>query len=720
MADFKKIVVGLGVLSLILLAAIIALATLLGITKSNDKLCTSQACIQSANLILNNIDTTVDPCEDFNKFSCGNFLRTKRIPEDSTSIDSFTDLRNNLANGVSDVLSQPILKSEIESIKNAKRYYRSCLDEDNIEMNGENELKYIMKNIFNGWPLIDNNFNSTLSTLELLTKYRLFGTSTLFSVYVSSNPTNPKNSNIRVEQAGWFFNKKYYTQEKIVTAYKSLIKEVVRSLNPLISNLDKEVENMFELEKELGLRRLDVAERRSQPYKTFLLKEMNQIFPGFDWNAYIRSLFSGFDTIQIEDSEIILAEDSTYLANASAVFKRMDSDADNRRTLFNLIGWSFLKDKLRSLPKKFRDAYNEFEKVYSGSSIAAPRYRTCANNILNVMPYAVGRLYVEKYFDENSKKVALEMIETIRKEFKLMVNENEWMDSESKKEALLKADLIDPKIGYPDYTYNNTHLDQVLYKDYIFSISQYLNNSITASHVSFKDSFSKLRIERDRKRWISGPAVVNAFYSPELNQICFPAGILQAPFYDANVPKYLNYGGIGSVIGHEITHGFDDNGRKYDKNGVFVPDSSTGLWTNKTIQNYISQTKCIINQYSNFKAEQINMKLNGSQTQGENIADNGGIKESFRAYQKWVKDNGKESLLPGLPYNQNQLFFINYAQVWCSKITDQALEQRILNGVHSPGEFRIIGPTSNNEFFSETFKCKPNQSNNPATKCRVW
>ncbi len=196
---------------------------------------------------------------------------------------------------------------------------------------------------------------------------------------------------------------------------------------------------------------------------------------------------------------------------------------------------------------------------------------------------------------------------------------------------------------------------------------------------------------------------------------------MQAPFFDSQSPKYLNYGGIGSVIGHEITHGFDDQGRTYDKDGKFFRDDEVGLWTNATVEQYKQRASCIINQYSSYNATQVNMNLNGYQTQGENIADNGGIKESFGAYQKWAKQNGPEQLLPGLEkYSQTQLFFINYAQVWCAKFRDASLKSRILTGVHSPGPFRIQGPTSNFVEFSKAFNCKPKQANNPDNKCSVW
>lgn len=266
--------------------------------------------------------------------------------------------------------------------------------------------------------------------------------------------------------------------------------------------------------------------------------------------------------------------------------------------------------------------------------------------------------------------------------------------------------------------YNDTYMNQ-LYETYELNETEYLRNSLQIMRIEVNKGFLKLRQSKD-EGWITGPAIVNAFYSSYSNQICLPAGILQAPFYDPNYPNYLNYGGIGSVIGHEITHGFDERGRLHDKNGVLYPDGETSLWTKKTIDSYKKKVQCIIDQYSDFKVDQINETLNGEKTLGENIADNGGLKEAFRAYQVWVSKNGPEPLLPGLKYNQNQLFFINNAQIWCSKYRDQYLKYQVLSANHSPGQFRINGPTSNSEDFAKVFNCKPNQKNNPTQKCSVW
>ncbi|CAF3001371.1 unnamed protein product [Rotaria sp. Silwood2] len=248
--------------------------------------------------------------------------------------------------------------------------------------------------------------------------------------------------------------------------------------------------------------------------------------------------------------------------------------------------------------------------------------------------------------------------------------------------------------------------------------SSYISNVLKLLKIRATADFRVLRKQVNRKAWgFSAPTVVNAFYAPSKNQITFPAGILQMPFFDRDAPKYLNYGGIGVVIGHEITHGFDNSGRQFDKDGNRIP-----WWTDETIQEFNNRKTCIVNQYSNYTVPQSNIKANGNKTQGEDIADNGGLREAFFAYQKWAKANpNTDQKLPGLSkYTPEQMFFINYAHTWCSKMTDSYTQNRVLSDVHSLGQFRVIGPTSNFVEFDRVFNCRPGQGNSRVQKCIVW
>lgn len=308
------------------------------------------------------------------------------------------------------------------------------------------------------------------------------------------------------------------------------------------------------------------------------------------------------------------------------------------------------------------------------------------------------------------------MVNDIKEEFRNILNEIDWMDPNTRQRAHQKLNAIKDYIGYPEEIMVNSKLEE-LYDGLQISATDYFQNGINMSIWSTNYHWKKLREKVDKTDWKrhAYPAVVNAFYSSIENSIQFPAGILQGIFYQKARPNYLNYGGIGWVIGHEITHGFDDQGRQYNDIG-----NLNDWWDIETKKRFITKTRCIIEQYGNYTAPVVKLALNGINTQGENIADNGGLKEAYRAYNRWVKRNGNELVLPGLDLTPNQLFWVGAANTWCSKYRPKSLEMRIRTGAHSPGNFRVKGPFSNSREFSQDFNCRIGSPMNPVNKCEVW
>ncbi|CAH1248353.1 ECE1 [Branchiostoma lanceolatum] len=251
-----------------------------------------------------------------------------------------------------------------------------------------------------------------------------------------------------------------------------------------------------------------------------------------------------------------------------------------------------------------------------------------------------------------------------------------------------------------------------------FDEDEYFDNYVHYLMASSNSTFTFLRKQVNKDAWITVPTVVNAFYSPSGNSISFPAGILRSPFYDGDYPWYLNFGGIGAVIGHEITHGFDDSGRQFDKNG-----NLEHWWNQEITDSFKEKAQCMIDQYSNYvDPETGDLKLNvsGRLTAGENIADNGGLKQTFRGYKKWAAANGPEPMLPGLPLSPEQLLFVNFGQTWCAKANQQTAQRLLFTDSHSPGRFRVIGTLSNSRDFAEVFSCPAGSPMNPHGKCTVW
>lgn len=306
------------------------------------------------------------------------------------------------------------------------------------------------------------------------------------------------------------------------------------------------------------------------------------------------------------------------------------------------------------------------------------------------------------------------MIKSLREAFNELLDENHWMDNDTKTVAKEKANAMMERIGYPETLTNPAELTKE-YLNLNITRDHFLENIFNLLKFDAYQNLQKLRQPVNKDQWTTDPAIVNAFYNPNKNEIVLPAGILQPLFYSQNFPKSLNFGGIGVVIGHEITHGFDDKGRQFDKDGNMIE-----WWNNATIRAFRERAQCMIDQYSRYKLDEVDMNINGRMTQGENIADNGGLKQSFRAYRKWVEENGPEPLLPGLNLTHNQLFFLNYAQIWCGQMRPEDALTKVRSANHPPGKFRILGPLSNSRDFATAYNCPLGARMNPVAKCSVW
>jgi len=306
------------------------------------------------------------------------------------------------------------------------------------------------------------------------------------------------------------------------------------------------------------------------------------------------------------------------------------------------------------------------------------------------------------------------MISNLKAAFKKLVDESSWMDADTKIIAGEKVDAMREFVAYPDWIRNTTALENY-YHGLEVDAGDHFRNIRNAAAFSSVEEFKTLRNKTDRTKWLIHPSIVDAFYQTEYNSITFPAGILQRPYFAKGRIEATNYGGIGGVIGHEITHGFDDQGRQSDKDGNTVQ-----WWTEETLQNYLTRAQCFIDEYSN-RTIASGTHLNGVNAQGENIADNGGIREAFLAYGYYVAVNGEEARLPGLEqYTAEQIFFISYANVWCGSDTKEGLENQIVTDPHSPSYFRANIPISNSEDFHRHFNCPVGSAMNPAERCVLW
>ncbi|CAF3718768.1 unnamed protein product [Adineta steineri] len=675
-------------------------------------LCLTPYCIKAADYLIESIDESVEPCEDFFNFVCGTWIKNTRIPDDAGAQQTFNMLTHDLDYNIVDLLSSSPSSEIVEAVAvvNARQLYKSCINETAIEADGVDPILSLVNSEFGGWPILIGPLwdPSMFNLTNLLITLRKYNNNMFFRVVTSTDEKNSTSYDIEMGQGDLGLGQKqYYMSETPVTiAYRQFMTDVAKALTNDTSMIAQDVTDIFEFEKTIAQYHWTVAEQHARDNETIrtTVDDLSTILnTTFDFNEYITRAYM-LGNVTLFGTDIVSISELDFLRNVSLLVEQTQP-----RIVQNYVIWRFMMNRVANLPQHLRILRERFIRVIGGTTAEPPRTITCGNFVNGNMGFAVSKLYIKKYFDETARSESLEMINNIRSAFIGMVNQSTWMDMTSQSRAIEKALAIDQKIGYPDYlaSDNNTKLDED-YAEYNFDTS-YINNVLKLLQIKAKENFRVLREPVDKKAWGEAPpSIVNAFYEPSKNQITFPAGILQKPFFDKNAPKYLNYGGIGVVIGHEITHGFDDMGRQFDKEGNRIP-----WWTDETIEKFKERKTCIVNQYSNYTVAQINMTAKGDQTQGEDIADNGGLREAYFAYEKWAEKNmNSDKRLPGLQkYSPEQMFFINYAHTWCIKMTDQYALSRVLTDVHSLGQFRAIGPTSNFDQFDRAFGCTPGQSN---------
>ncbi|NXT57366.1 NEP protein, partial [Pluvianellus socialis] len=722
--------IGLAVVAILL--AIVAITMIVLYATYDDGVCKTPDCIKSAARILENMDTTAEPCNDFYQYACGGWLKRNVIPETSSRYSNFDILRDELEVVLKDVLDLPS-NNDITAVQKAKTLYRSCINETTIDSRGGRPLITLLPSL-SDWPVATTNWDSSYGTAwtaetaigQLNSRY---GKKVLINFFVGTDDKNSSAHIIHIDQPGLGLPSRDYYEctgaykeacsayvDFMISVAKLILQERNISFNE--SEISEQMKRVMDLEKEIA-NATTKSEDRNDPlllYNKMTLAQLQNNFSleidhkVFNWSKFINDIMSTVQ-INVENTEHVIVYDPEYLIRLKSILNKY-----TRRDLQNYMIWRFVMDLVNSLSRNYKDTRNAFRKALYGTTSETAVWRRCANYVNGNMENAVGRLYVEEAFAGDSKHVVEEMIADIREVFINTLDELTWMDAETKKKAEQKATAIRERIGYPDEIVTDDQKLNSEYEELNYKEEEYFENIIQNLVFTQKKRLKKLREKVDKEEWISGAAVVNAFYSASRNQIVFPAGILQPPFFSASQPKSLNYGGIGMVIGHEITHGFDDNGRNFNENGDLVD-----WWTEESARNFKELSQCMVYQYGNFSWDLAGgQHLSGINTLGENIADNGGVRQAYKAYENFVKKHGKEKLLPGLEMNHKQLFFLNFAQVWCGTYRPEYAVNSIKTDVHSPGKFRVIGSLQNSPEFSEAFQCAKTNYMDPAKKCRVW
>ncbi|OQV25628.1 Membrane metallo-endopeptidase-like 1 [Hypsibius exemplaris] len=686
----------------------------IAVTKKQDEchdICISSSCVEIAATLLQSMDLKQDPCEDFYSYVCGKWEKNNPIPDDKSSYDTFTKMRDQLDLIIRGLLEKPVI-ADVDSpaTTKAKRLYESCINEEIIERRGAEPLLKFIQDL-GGWPVIDSKWNASTFQLEkLVASLRIMHNDILISLWIGPDGKNSSWNVLQIDQADFGMpTREYYLDNNQLyrLAYLGLMTSIAELLGVPRTRAMTDMEEILEFETKLANISTPQEYRRNFTaiYEKTTVADMEKLVPQIKWNRYFELVLNR--TVSPKEVLVVYAKD--YFIKLGNLLTKTSP-----RTVANYLIWRIVQNRASNLDERFRSRRRVFSNLLLGNTKEAPRWRTCVQYVNDNLGMAVGAMFVREHFKEDSKEIAQLMIREISISFIELVGQVDWMNDATKRKAKEKMESMIDNIGYPDYVLDDKKLDEE-YNGVDFDPDKYFENVVTCLKYLTQKEREELWKPVNRSTWSTTPAVVNAFYSRTKNQIMFPAGILQPPFYNSHFPMTMNFGGIGVVVGHEISHGFDDKGRQFNKLGNLEQ-----WWPGETERHFETKAKCLIEQYNKYQLAEVNLTVNGVQTQGENIADNAGIKLAYRSMSRWLLHN-KIPRLPGLHHlSAEQLFFVNFAQVWCGSSRPEAMQFRLRTGVHPPGKFRVIGAVSNMQEFSDAFSCPATSPMNPPKKCQVW
>ncbi|KAM6443849.1 endothelin-converting enzyme-like 1 isoform 2-T4 [Liasis olivaceus] len=670
-----------------------------------------KAFTKASRFIATNIDPTIDPCKDFYSFACGGWLRRHGIPEDKLTYGTIAAIGEQNEEKLQRLLQQPVRRPyQASAERKVKEFFRSCLDMAEIDRLGAWPMLEVVEDC-GGWDMGTLGRQAQWDFDELFYKTQgLYSTAVFFSLTVSLDNKNSSRYVIRIDQDGLTLSERmlYLGQddesEKILAAYGVFMERLLGLLGA--EHVEQKAREILQLEQRLANITIseydDLRRDINSMYNKITLGELQRITPNLKWKRLLDRIFH--ERFSEDEEVVLLATD--YMQQVSEIIRTTPI-----RILHNYMLWRIAVVLSEHLSTPFRDAIHEFAKEMEGAEKKLELTKTCLSQANKHFGMALGALFVEEYFSSTSKAKVQQLVEDIKHILDRRLEELDWMDEETQRAARAKLKHMMVMIGYPDFLLNPEAVD----KEYEFEVHEktYFKNILNSIRFNIKLSVKKIRQEVDKTAWLLPPQALNAYYLPNKNQMVFPAGILQPTLYDPEFPQSLNYGGIGTIIGHELTHGYDDWGGQYDRYGNLM-----NWWTDTSYSKFRKKAECIVNLYDNFTV--YNQRVNGKHTLGENIADMGGLKLAYYAYQKWVREHGPENPLLWLKYTHEQLFFIAFAQNWCIKRRSQSIYLQVLTDKHAPEHYRVLGSVSQFEEFGRVFHCPKDSPMNPAHKCSVW
>ena len=644
------------------------------------------------------MDTTADPCKDFYQYACGGWRTSHPVPADKARYGRFDELREyNLyvLNGILVDASKPGQHSA--TAKKVGDFYAACMDESAIEARGIQPIAKWLKKV--------DEIRTPAEVVSLSARIQANGLRAGFFMFGIGSDLHNSTMNIaHVDQGGLTLSDRdyYLNQNAKMTEVRAKYLEHIQKMLVLAGETPEkaaaDAKTILALETKLAEANMDRTLRRdpkNHDHK-MSLDDLQKLAPGIDFPTYFKLVGSGeFDSLNV-GNPVFFEKLNGLLAS---------EPLESWKTYLR---WRIVKSSATLLTKDFVNENFEFQGKYlSGQKELEARWKRCTTMTDMSLGEALGPMYVAKAFPKEAKDRMDVLVAAIEESMGKDIQGLEWMSPETKKAADDKLHKVTNKIGYPAKwkDYSKVKVDR----------GDFVANVRVTTMFEYKRNLAKLGKPVDRSEWGMTPPTVNAYYSSSDNNINFPAGILQPPFFSAKVDEAVNYGGIGVVIGHELTHGFDDQGRKFDGDGNF-----TNWWGPKDGPEFEKRAGCVADEYSSFipvKDDKGEVHLNGKLTLGENTADNGGIKLAYMSMSRQLKGDVQQKT-DG--FTAAQRFFIGFAQVWCENVTPQRARELVLTDPHSPGRYRVIGTIQNADEFAPAFGCKKGDPMVPVSACHVW
>jgi putative endopeptidase len=637
--------------------------------------------------VVKSMNFSVDPCQDFYHFSCGGWITNTKLPGDKSRYDrSFSIIEKHNQDILLSIVQSPTTNTKLTT------FYASCMDTDTIEQLGYQPMEFLLKMVS-----VVPDATTLLYYTGLL---HARGVPVLFGISTVIDSKNPKINIADFSQGGLalpypdLYTDPSDSSVKIRRQYVEHISKMFQLVGVQPNDADKMGRDVLAFETIIAGFTVpnDQLVDPFVVYNKLDITGLQAISPNLSWKAYLSGLGYTFNQATVDVP--------SFFSNLSAVVPTTS------QYWATYLRWQVINHYANRLSSAFvQEQFAFFGVILSGQKEMSPRWKKCIGNTDSSLGELLGSYFVKIAFPGESKQMALDILHGIEDAMKDDLTNIDWMDPTTRQRALTKLSLVTNMIGAPTNpkNYSNVPIHQ----------KEYFNNMYRAEVAAIADQLSQIEKPSDKMAWGMTSPTVNAYYDPTRNQMVFPAGILQQPFFNVSFPTAMNGGGIGMVMGHELTHGFDNQGRDYDGNGVLVD-----WWLPETSAKFDSKVQCVINQYSKFEVLP-NVYVNGKLTQGENIADMGGIKNSYHSFLKKMGSKAfEQSIVPSL--TNAQLFFVAYAQGWCEIATPEYLKVQVETDPHSPAQFRVMGPLINLPQFSDLFQCPKGSTMNPAERCTVW